>query len=144
MTNLFEDDVKVIRFLNDYRGVLTSECFFASGSIVDTEGAPIKIDHSGLVEAERAEYAEGDELGDSWIFDPNQVVEVVIVEDEEPEEIEAPEVVLEDLSEKTIKELKAICKDLGLKGYSRLKWDALIELIHSAPVEEEAKEAEGE
>ena len=112
--------------------------------IVDTENAPVEIDHSGLVEAERAEYVEGDELGDSWVFDPNQVVEVVIVEDEEAEaeEAEAEEVKAEDLSEKTVKELKAICKGLGLKGYSRLKADALIEMINSAPVEEE--EAEGE
>jgi hypothetical protein len=139
--NIFDDDVKVIRFLDNYRGVLTGECFFTSGTIVDTENAPVEIDHSGLVEAERAEYVEGEELGDSWIFDPNQVVEVETEEAEKAEEIG-----VDDLKSLSLKELKATCKELGLKRYSRLKADELIELINSVsvPVEEEAKKAEGE
>lgn len=141
MTNIFDDDARVIQFLGDYRGVLTSENFFASGTIVDTAGAPTKIDHSGLVEAERAEYVEGDELGDSWVFDPNQVVEVVVEEAEEvgEDEVEVSdpvrEIILED---RNVKDLKALAKELKIAGYSRLKKDELIELI------EEAEEAEGE
>lgn len=49
----------------------------------------------------------------------------------------------DDLSEKPLKELKAIAKDLGLKGYSKLKADAIIEMIKAAPeTEEEAEESE--
>ncbi len=153
MTNQFDDDARTIRFLEDYRGVLTGECFFVSGTIVDTEGAPIKIDHSSLVEAERAEYVEGDELGDSWFFDPNQVVEVVIDEAEETEEIEIKASDSESFLEvMKIKDLKALAKELGLKGYSRLKAPELRDVIREAqaPLEfqvveagEGPKEAEG-
>ncbi len=130
MTNLFEDDVKIIRFLADYRGILTSENFFTSGTIVDTAGATTKIDHAGLVEAERAEYVEGEELGDSWIFDPSKIVEV-IEEEEEAEEAEI-KVMAVDLEDKKVKDLKAIAKELEIKGYSKLKRDELVEAILKA------------
>jgi hypothetical protein len=129
MTNLFENDVKVIRFLDNYRGVLTGECFFTSGTIVDTENAPVEIDHSGLVEAERAEYVEGDELGDNWFFDPNQVVEVEAEEAEEIEEVEVDETPELDLEGLSVKQLKARAKELGLSGYSKLGKDDLIAAI---------------
>jgi hypothetical protein len=42
----------LIRFLVDYRGVLTDELFYEAGAVVDLPQAP------ALVEAGRAEYVE--------------------------------------------------------------------------------------
>lgn len=47
------------------------------------------------------------------------------------------EVIDSDLSKHTVKELKAMAKELGLKGYSKLKEGELIDLIESAQDESE-------
>ncbi len=39
---------------------------------------------------------------------------------------------LADLDGMSVKELKAMCKDLGLKGYSKMKGPELIKLIYQA------------
>lgn len=44
----------------------------------------------------------------------------------------------EELKAKTVEELKALCKDLGLRGYSQLNEEELIEkLLNSGKLEEE-------
>lgn len=50
----------------------------------------------------------------------------------------------EVLKEKTVKDLKAICKDMGLSNYSKLKEDELIELILSNKETEEDSSKEEE
>ena len=146
MENVFDDDARVIQFLADYRGVLTSESFFASGTIVDTAGAPSRIDHAALVEDERAEYVEGKELGDGWIFDPNKPIEVEVVE--EAEEVKAESVEADPLDGLSAKDLKKEAKALGLTGYSRFKAPELRDVIREAQAENEAaaveEAAEGE
>lgn len=52
---------------------------------------------------------------------------------------------VEDLKQKTVEELKALCKDLGLRNYSDLTEDALIEkLLASGKIENNSEEQEVE
>lgn len=49
----------------------------------------------------------------------------------------------EQLKAKTVEELKALCKNLGLRGYSQLNEEELIEkLLNSGKLEEEVEEVE--
>ena len=60
----------------------------------------------------------------------NENKEEKLVKKEEPKKEVKEEVVeTEDLTEKTLSELKAMAKEKGLKGYSAMKKEELIDLL---------------
>lgn len=62
----------------------------------------------------------------------------------EPDYIEVLEIDGKPITEMTVKELKAACKSLGLKGYSDKKEDELIAMIEEASNELAVEHFEGE
>ena len=89
-----------VRFLVDYRGVLTAEKYYQSGVMDSFE----KIIAHDLVDAGRAVYVE-----------------------QAPLELAPVEPVLAvDLEGVSLKELRAMAKEAGVKGYSRMKRDTLV------------------
>ena len=95
-----------VRFLVDYRGVLTAEKYYQSGVMDSFE----KIIAHALVDAGRAVYVEQA---------PPEPIEIKIVNPIEP-------VLAVDLEGISLKELRAMAKEAGVKGYSRMKRDTLI------------------
>ena len=92
-----------------------------------------------------------DTTPEETIFDTSLVATVVEVEEEKVEEVVVDVIIEAGLSSKTMKQLKAMAKEMKLKGYSKLKKDALVQFITEnvegiveevvvvdAPVEEEA------
>ena len=91
--------MKAIKFLTDYRGVLTNEQFYKAGAVVELAQA------SALVNDGRAEFVDLDPL-------PIPV---------KPESVSAPA-----LDELNVKALKDMAKAAGIKGYSRMKRETLL------------------
>ncbi len=85
-----------IRFLVDYRGVLTDEEFYQAGAVAILPQAP------ALVDAGRAKWAEP----------PNPP---------QPEPVLAV-----DIDELSVSKLRGMAKAAGVKGYSRMKRTRLI------------------
>ena len=94
-----------VRFLADYRGVLTGEEYFPAGAVIDVDNATV------LVKAGRAEYVEP------------------------PEQIKPESVKAVDYEGLSVKQLKDKAKAAGVIGFGRMKRETLIkklEVINNA------------
>ena len=95
----------VIKFIVDYRGVLTGERYFQVGDVIDLANA------TALVAEGRAVYVEKVPLK----VPPNIPLKA------------PPDPVLAvDLEGVSLKELRIMAKEADVKGYSRMKRDTLI------------------
>jgi hypothetical protein len=89
-----------IRFLSDYRGVLTDETFYHAGDVAELQAA------AALVEAGRAEYI------------PN-------ISQDEPDEV----VLKVDIEDMPVGELKRMARIAGVEGYRKMKKAELVESL---------------
>ncbi len=95
--------MKAIKFLTDYRGVLTNEQFYKAGAVVELAQA------SALVNDGRAEYVDPDPLP--------------IPANHKPVEAVA-------LGGLNVQQLKSMAKAAGIKGYGRMKRQTLIDRLN--------------
>ena len=99
--------MKKIRFVSDYRGVLTKERYYQTGDVVEIANA------ASLVIAGRAEFIEPDPL--SVPANPKPVKAVA-------------------LGGLNVQQLKGMAKAAGIKGYSRMKRGTLIKKLEEQNV----------
>ena len=92
-----------IRFLVDYRGVLTDEAYFTAGTVIDTNQA------TALVNEGRAEYIP------TISQDISQVEPVLAVD-------------IEDLP---VGELKKMARLAGVRGYRKMKKAQLVDELRT-------------
>jgi hypothetical protein len=110
--------MKKVKFLSDYQGIQSRELFYQAGDEAELQDAgALELASRGVVEL--LDDLEPDE---AWKLEK---VEFDVVESSE---------VLEplNLEELSMKDLRAIAKDLKLKRYSKLSKPALIKSIKKA------------
>ncbi len=95
--------MKKIRFVSDYRGVLTKERYYQAGDVVEITGA------ADLVAAGRAEFVDS--------IDPSS-----IPANHEPVEAVA-------LGGLNVQQLKGMAKAAGIKGYGRMRRSTLLKKL---------------
>ncbi len=94
--------MKKIRFISDYRGVLTKEQYYQAGDVVEIANA------ASLVIAGRAEFVDLDPLPIDANHKPVKAVA---------------------LGGLNVQQLKSMVKATGVKGYSRMKRGTLIKKL---------------
>lgn len=104
-----DDQPKTVRFLMDYRGVLTRELFHPAGEVVELH----PDEATRLVAAGRAELVVEDSPPSVPLNDPGPDM---------PEKEPA-------LADRTTKELRDMAKAAGIRGYARMKKVTLLERL---------------
>ncbi len=94
--------MKAIKFLTDYRGVLTNEQFYKAGAVVELAQA------SALVNDGRAEFVDPGPLPIPANHKPVKAIA---------------------LGGLNVQQLKGMAKAAGIKGYSRMKRSTLIKKL---------------
>ena len=100
--------MKAIKFLVDYRGVLTNEMFYEAGAVVELAQA------SALVNDGRAEFVDPNPLSAPANHKPVKAVA---------------------LGGLNVQQLKGKAKAAGIKGYSRMKRGTLIKKLEELNVD---------
>lgn len=130
-----DDAIRAVKLIIDIMGNAIIE---GQGGVVEHVEDEEDIDQSSVLEGEVVQKDRKDRRPQprKKTKAPKSVVETTkeikrdIPAESEPSKKEIPSIE-EDLASKTVAELRALCKERGLSGYSRLKKAELIELLQS-------------